>query len=41
MQIKSRLPSIQIKPDWEVVEDMDFPRLQKLNLPGVGEGEDM
>ncbi|KHJ80403.1 putative choline dehydrogenase [Oesophagostomum dentatum] len=36
-----RLPSVQVRPDWRVIEEMDFPRLLKLNLPGVGSGEDI
>ncbi|RCN37773.1 choline dehydrogenase domain protein [Ancylostoma caninum] len=38
---KERLPSVQVRPDWRVIEEMDFPRLLKLNLPGVGSGEDI
>jgi translation initiation factor 3 subunit D len=40
-QAKLRQSSVQIKPDWEVIEEMDFPRLQKLSLPNVGEGDDI
>ncbi|CAJ0960358.1 unnamed protein product, partial [Mesorhabditis belari] len=32
---KDRLPSVQVRPEWDVLEEMDFPRLLKLNLPGV------
>lgn len=39
--LKSRQPSVQIRPDWEVLEEMDFPRLQKLNLPNLAEGKDV
>uniref|UniRef100_A0A183GXK4 Eukaryotic translation initiation factor 3 subunit p66 n=1 Tax=Heligmosomoides polygyrus TaxID=6339 RepID=A0A183GXK4_HELPZ len=35
------LPSVQVRPEWQVIEEMDFPRLLKLNLPGVGTGEDI
>ncbi|KAK5986420.1 putative choline dehydrogenase, partial [Trichostrongylus colubriformis] len=38
---KDRLPSVQVRPEWQVIEEMDFPRLHKLNLPGVGNGEDI
>ncbi|ETN83370.1 eukaryotic translation initiation factor 3 subunit 7 [Necator americanus] len=38
---KDRLPSVQVRPDWRVIEEMDFPRLLKLSLPGVGSGEDI
>jgi len=37
MPIKNRDSSVQIRPDWQVVEEMDFPRLGKLSLPGVAE----
>ncbi len=40
-QAKNRQPSVQTRPEWDVIEEMDFPRLAKLNLPGVGEGEDV
>ncbi|VDP54175.1 unnamed protein product [Soboliphyme baturini] len=40
-QLKTRQPSVQIKPDWEVIEEIDFVRLLKLNLPQIGDGEDM
>uniref|UniRef100_A0A158P7M4 Eukaryotic translation initiation factor 3 subunit D n=1 Tax=Angiostrongylus cantonensis TaxID=6313 RepID=A0A158P7M4_ANGCA len=36
-----RLPSVQVRPEWQVIEEMDFPRLLKLSLPGVGTGEDI
>lgn len=39
--VQERLPSVQVRPDWRVIEEMDFPRLLKLNLPGVGSGEDI
>ena len=32
---------MQVRSDWRVIEEMDFPRLLKLNLPGVGSGEDI
>lgn len=32
---KDRLPSVQVRPEWDVLEEMDFPRLLKLNLPGI------
>ncbi|XP_025081962.1 LOW QUALITY PROTEIN: eukaryotic translation initiation factor 3 subunit D-like [Pomacea canaliculata] len=39
--MKHRDASVQIKDDWPVVEEMDFPRLTKLNLPDIKEGEDL
>ena len=39
--IRNRDASVQIKDDWSVVEEMDFPRLSKLNLPDIKEGVDL
>lgn len=39
--IKSRDASVTVRPDWTTIEEMDFPRLAKLSLPNVKEGEDM
>ncbi|KAK7113603.1 eukaryotic translation initiation factor 3 subunit D-like isoform X1 [Littorina saxatilis] len=39
--MKHRDASVQIKDDWPVVEEMDFPRLTKLNLPDIKEPEDL
>jgi translation initiation factor 3 subunit D len=39
--IKSREASVTVKPDWLVVEEMDFPRLGKLSLPTVAEPTDL
>lgn len=38
---KSRQPSVQVKPDWKVMEELDFHRLSKLSLPNVEVGQDM
>ncbi|CAI4221758.1 unnamed protein product [Auanema sp. JU1783] len=38
---KDRLPSVQVRPEWKVIEEMDFPRLSKLSLPNVGAGQDI
>jgi translation initiation factor 3 subunit D len=38
---KIRDASVTVRPDWLAIEDMDFPRLQKLTLPGIKEGEDI
>ena len=37
---RNRDASVQVKPDWAVVEEIDFARLAKLNL-ATGEGEDI
>ncbi|OXU23485.1 hypothetical protein TSAR_016887 [Trichomalopsis sarcophagae] len=39
--IKMRDASVTVRPDWVTIEEMDFPRLSKLTLPGVKEGEDV
>lgn len=35
-----RVPSIQIRPEWPILEELDFTRLSKLSLP-VEVGQDM
>jgi translation initiation factor 3 subunit D len=37
---RNRDASVQVKPDWTVLEEIDFVRLSKLNLE-TGEGEDL
>merc|ERR1712112_766773 len=39
--VKSREASVMVKDNWIVVEEMDFTRLAKLNLPGIGEPDDL
>eukprot|EP00088_Acartia_fossae_P035904 TRINITY_DN3702_c0_g1_i2.p1 TRINITY_DN3702_c0_g1~~TRINITY_DN3702_c0_g1_i2.p1 ORF type:complete len:548 (-),score=137.59 TRINITY_DN3702_c0_g1_i2:328-1971(-) len=39
--VKTREASVTVKPDWIVVEEMDFPRLSKLSLPNVAEPDDL
>nr|CAD7265545.1 unnamed protein product [Timema shepardi] len=39
--IKSRDASVTVRPDWTTIEEMDFPRLAKLSLPNVKEGQDV
>jgi len=39
--IKSREASVTVKDNWIVVEEMDFVRLSKLNLPNVAEPDDL
>lgn len=38
---KKRDASVYVRPTWKIIEEMDFPRLSKLNLPGIGEGKDV
>ncbi|XP_018319021.1 eukaryotic translation initiation factor 3 subunit D [Agrilus planipennis] len=40
-QIKIRDASVTVKPDWVTIEEMDFPRLGKLSLPSIKEGDDI
>ena len=40
-QIKIRDASVTVKPDWVTIEEMDFPRLGKLSLPNIKDGEDI
>jgi len=40
-QVRNRDASVQVADTWEVVEEMDFPRLSKLQLPEVLEAEDL
>ncbi|CAG0888523.1 unnamed protein product [Darwinula stevensoni] len=39
--VKMRESSVTVKPDWKVIEEMDFPRLSKLSLPNVEDGIDL
>ncbi|OWR48816.1 eukaryotic translation initiation factor 3 subunit D [Danaus plexippus plexippus] len=39
--MKIRDASVTVRPTWVTIEDMDFPRLAKLSLPGIKEGEDI
>ena len=38
---KHRNASVQVRENWGVVEEMDFPRLSKLSLTTVGEPVDL
>ncbi|UXI14826.1 Serine/threonine-protein kinase [Sarcoptes scabiei] len=38
---KKRESSVNVRPEWKILEEMDFPRLSKLSLPNVGDGEDI
>lgn len=38
---KGRQPSIQVRPDWEVIKELEFQQLNKLYLPNVEPGKDI
>ncbi|TMW45860.1 hypothetical protein DOY81_009064 [Sarcophaga bullata] len=38
---KIRESSVAVRADWTSIEEMDFPRLMKLSLPNIKEGEDI
>lgn len=38
---KQQAASIAVRPEWQVLEEMDFPRLAKLSLPNVESGQDI
>ncbi|KAI1730261.1 eukaryotic translation initiation factor 3 subunit 7 (eIF-3) domain-containing protein [Ditylenchus destructor] len=38
---KNRQPSIQVRADWKILEELDFQRLSKLLLPNVEPGADI
>lgn len=40
--LKKRTASVDVRPGWNIIDqEMDFPRLGKLSLPGIGEGQDI
>lgn len=39
--MKKRDASVFVQPSWEILEEMDFPRLAKLSLPGVEDPTDV
>lgn len=41
MKKRDALASVYVKSSWKVLEEMDFPRLSKLTLPGISEGSDI
>lgn len=41
MKKRDATASVYVKPNWKVMEEMDFPRLAKLSLPGISEGTDV
>lgn len=38
---KMRESSVAVRADWASIEEMDFPRLMKLSLPNIKDGEDI
>jgi len=38
---KIRDASVAVRSDWSTIEEMDFPRLLKLSLPNIKDGEDI
>lgn len=38
---KIRDASVAVRADWSTIEEMDFPRLLKLTLPNIKDGEDI
>ncbi|XP_053392619.1 eukaryotic translation initiation factor 3 subunit D-like isoform X1 [Mercenaria mercenaria] len=39
--LKHRDASVQVRETWDVVEELDFPRMSKLTLPDIAEGDDL
>ncbi|XP_022092608.1 eukaryotic translation initiation factor 3 subunit D-like isoform X2 [Acanthaster planci] len=39
--VKTRNASVQVRSEWEVLEELDFPRLNKLRYPDINESEDL
>lgn len=40
-QTKQREPSVRIRDDWKVIEEIQFSGLSKMSLPSVGEPEEI
>jgi hypothetical protein len=40
-QAKQREPSVRVREDWQVIEEIPFSSLAKLNLPNVGDPEEL
>lgn len=38
---KKRESSVNVRPEWKILEEMDFPRLSKLSLPNIGDGQEI
>ena len=41
MQVKNRESSVIVQPSWRIIEEMDFPRLNKLSLKLTKEPADL
>jgi len=41
IQIKNREASVIVQPSWKIIEEMDFPRLNKLSLRLSHEASDL
>ncbi|GFR08616.1 eukaryotic translation initiation factor 3 subunit D [Trichonephila clavata] len=39
--IRNRDASVTVRPEWQVIEEMDFPRLGKLSLPNIADPRDV
>ncbi|XP_064620886.1 eukaryotic translation initiation factor 3 subunit D-like isoform X2 [Lineus longissimus] len=39
--VRTREASVQVRDTWEVLEELDFPRLAKLSLPDITEPKDL
>jgi hypothetical protein len=40
-QAKQREPSVRVREDWQVIEEIPFSSLAKLSLPNVSEPEEL
>jgi hypothetical protein len=40
-QAKQREPSVRVRDNWQVIEEIPFSSLSKLNLPNVSEPEEL
>ncbi|KAI1293573.1 Eukaryotic translation initiation factor 3 subunit D [Halotydeus destructor] len=41
MKKRDASASVYVKPNWKIIEEMDFPRLTKLSLPGINDAQDL
>lgn len=41
IQVKNRESSVIVQPSWKIIEEMDFPRLNKLSLRLTKEATDL
>ena len=40
-QAKQREPSVRVRDDWQVIEEIPFSSLAKLSLPNISEPEEL